>query len=117
MNYTDIVNRQEALAKEMEKLNEEMQTLQHSRIECAKDHENFSVDQTLTSGLEIQIDLNYSTGDRDIFLLTKTGDDTGMSFGVEDYNEFSQFFSKYNDAILSYMTEITKDDADEAVEA
>ena len=114
MNYLEIVTRQEALATEMEKLNEEMQTLQHTRIECAKDHESLSVERKLTSGLEIQVDLDYSTADKDIFLLTKIGEDTGTAFSVEDYNEFSQFFSKYNDAILSYMSEITKDETEEA---
>ena len=107
MNYTEILARQEALAKEMDEL-------QQARVQCAKNKESLSVDQTLTSGLEIQIDLDYSTGDKDIFLLTKTGDDTGMSFTVEDYNEISQFFSKYNDAIFSYMSEITKDETEEA---
>lgn len=109
MNYTEILDRQEELAKEMD-------ALQQARIQCAKDHEPLAVTQTLTTGLEIQIDLNYRTADKDIFLLTNPGEDCGMSFGVEDYNEISQFFSKYNDAIFSYMSEITKDEATDVQE-
>jgi uncharacterized membrane protein YfhO len=104
MNYIEILARQEELAKEMDEL-------QQARVQCAKNKESLSTDQKLTSGKYIAIELAYNTGYRDIFTL-EDGEGTTLTFTVEDYNEISQFFSKYNDAIFSYMSEITKDDAD-----
>jgi hypothetical protein len=92
---------------------QELQELQQQRTAVSQQHENLSVNHTLTSGLEVQVDLDYSTTGSNIFLITNSGEDTGVTFSAEDYNEMSQFLSKYNDAIFSYMTETTKDEADE----
>ena len=105
MNYTEILARQEELAKEMDEL-------QQARVQCAKNKESLTVETTLTSGIQLHVDLDYATTSKEVFMFKLDGDT--MYFGVEDYNEMSQFFSKYNDAIFSYMSEITKDETEEA---
>ena len=114
MTYVEIVARQSVVEAEMMERQEELQKLQQERIAVAQAHEDLIVTHELTSGKRVQIDLEYATGDARIFTISEDlGDNVvNISFSAEDYNEMSQFFSKYNDAIFSYMTEITKDDED-----
>lgn len=110
MKYLEIIARQEAIEGEMHERQAELQELQSKRIALAGTHEDLNVISTLSSGTTIGINLNYEHGDTAIF---KMHDSESMAhFSVEDYNEMSQFFSKYNDAILSYMTEKTKVEED-----
>lgn len=110
MNYIEIVERQSVIEAEMMERQEELQALQQQRIAVAQAHEDLHVDHTLTSGSTVGIDLNYKGAETSIFTLNDGRNDSYASFSAEDYNEMSQFFSKYNDAIFSYMSEITKED-------
>lgn len=115
MNYIEIVDRQSVVEAEMMERQEELQSLQQLRIAEAKKHEDLAVTHKLTSGKEVRIDLNYTDGDDEtnIFDIEDAGEECSLSFSPEDYNEMSNFFSKYNDAIFSYMTEITKVEEDD----
>lgn len=115
MNYVEIVARQSVIEAEMMERQEELQSLQQQRIAVAQAHEDLHVDHDLTSGAVVGIDLNYKNGDACIFSFRDTESER-VTFSAEDYNEMSQFFSKYNDAIFSYMTETTKVDEDEATD-
>ena len=114
MNYVEIVNRQSVLEAEMMGRQEELQSLQQQRIACAQKHEDLATDLDLTSGGSVGLDLNYDSKESNIFTM-RFGYDF-VSFSPEDYNEMSNFFSKYNDAIFSYMSEIRKVEED-AVES
>lgn len=114
MNYVEIVDRQSVLEAEMMERQEELQKLQQERIACAKKHEDLHTSFALTSGGVVDLDLDYKSEDARIFTLTVEGE--SVYFSPEDYNEMSNFFSKYNDAIFSYMSEIRKVEEDETVE-
>lgn len=113
MNYVEIVARQSVVEAEMMERQEELQKLQQERIAVAQAHEDLLVEHTLTSGSKVSIELGYDKGDENIFTLGD-GNHT-VEFSAEDYNEMSQFFSKYNDAIFSYMSEVTREDEVEEV--
>ena len=102
MNYVEIVARQEELQTEL-------QELQQARIKCAQSHEDVHADHEGKS-ISVGLDLNYESKATEIITLKK-GDDY-VSLSVEDFNEINQFLGKYNDAIFSYMSEITKVEED-----
>lgn len=106
MKYLEIIARQEALEGEMHGCQAALQDLQAKRIALAGTKEDLHTTTELSSGIVVDLDLQYEGGDTNIFTLTEDG--TSTVFSVEDYNEMSQFFSRFNDAILAYMTEKTK---------
>ena len=115
MNYVEIVARQSELEAEMMERQEELQKLQQERIAVAQQHEDLQASQVLSSGDSVDISLQYGGGDSNIFCYNQDG--KTVVFSPEDYNEMSQFFSKYNDAIFSYMSEISKPSDSEEEEA
>tara|TARA_R110000824_G_scaffold198546_4_gene382564 strand:+ start:298 stop:660 length:363 start_codon:yes stop_codon:yes gene_type:complete len=119
MNYVEIIARQEELQTELN-------ALQAERIASAQSHTSIKTSTMLTSGTELTLDLDYDSRYQDdqIIMLDDApesgGDRTAgetIYLSVEDYNEISQFLSKYNDAIFSYMSEITKTDDDDSADA
>lgn len=104
MNYVEIVARQEELQTEL-------QELQQARIKCAQDHED--VVAAHAGNVSIELTLKYDEKNSDIIYLNKDGGEVRLS--VEDFNEINQFLGKYNDAIFSYMSEITKVEEDAEV--
>ena len=59
--------------------------------------------------------MDYDSRSLYIISLTDTSDDDTVILSVDQFNKINQFLGKYNDAIFSYMSEITKVDADETV--
>mgnify|MGYP003637964811 CR=1 FL=1 len=110
MNYVEIIARQEELQTELN-------ALQAERVASAQSHTNINTGVKLTSGLNMNLDLNYAGHDAQIISLHHDDEPIGTYLSVEDYNEISQFLSKYNDAIFSYMSEITKTDDDDSASA
>ena len=108
MNFVEIVERQLELQKEL-------QELQQARIASAQAHEDVHADHEGES-ISVGLDLKYESKATDIITLKKGND--YLSLSVEDFNEVNQFLGMYNDAIFSYMSEITKVEAEaEEVEA
>jgi hypothetical protein len=117
MNYIEIIARQEALQIELN-------ALQAERVASAQSHENILESIYLTSGTKLTIDLDYNMRSDQVIILSEDEEEGGdhtsgedIFLSVEDYNEISQFLSKYNDAIFSYMSEITKTDDDDSASA
>ena len=108
MNYVEIIARQEELQIE---LNE----LQEARIKCAQSHEDVTAELDLGEGITVELTLDYDFRSLDIICLTDTSDNDMVLLSVDQFNKINQFLGKYNDAIFSYMSEITKVDADETV--
>jgi hypothetical protein len=109
MNYVEIIARQEELQTELN-------ALQAERVASAQSHTTINTGTKLTSGLELVLDLNYDHHDAQIISLHHDDEPVDTYLSVEDYNEISQFLSKYNDAIFSYMSEITKTDDDDSAD-
>ena len=102
MNFVEIVNRQLELQKEL-------QELQQERIASDQAHEDVHADHEGES-ISVGLDLKYESKATEIITLKKG--DTYVSLSVEDFNEINQFLGMYNDAIFSYMSEITKVEED-----
>lgn len=107
MNYVEIIERQEELQKEMQELQEE-------RVKIAQSHMSFKHQIKINDKLDIYLDLDYDKKDERI--LSIATDTDAIHLSVEDYNHISAFLQKYNDAIFSYMSEITKEDEDDKEE-
>jgi len=105
MNYVDIIARQEELEVEMKEL-------QAARIAAAQAHEDIIVSESIGNGASVELHIDYGTKDSDIIVLNK---DDGICLTVEQFNKINQFLGKYNDAIFSYMSEITKTEEVEEV--
>ncbi len=115
MNYTEIITKQEALAAQMEASKAEFDELTKARIAVAQTHTNLAAAHNV-DGLEIDLTLDYN--ERDAEILTLTRGDECITLNVTEFNGISAFLGKYNDAIFSYMSEITKkEETDEASEA
>lgn len=112
MNYVEIVARQTELEAEMMASNEELQDLQRARIACAQANEDLSI--THEGAVTVALTLDYSSDNKEIVAVTK-GDST-INLTVEDFNEINMFLNPYNDAIFSYMSNITKEEEDDADE-
>lgn len=97
MNYVEIIARQEEIQAELV-------TLQEQRIASAQGHESFNTESEV-DGTTVALSLDYDG--RSDKIITVSAGDQSVSLSVEDYNMVSQFLSKYNDAIFSYMSEIT----------
>ena len=110
MNYVEIIARQEELQTELN-------ALQAERVASAQSHTNITTSTTLSGGLKLTLNLDYDEQDGLIIALGDEDEPVDTYLSVEDYNEISQFLSKYNDAIFSYMSEITKTDDDDSADA
>ena len=108
MNYVEIIARQEELQIE---LNE----LQEARIKCAQSHEDITVELELGESITVELTMDYDSRSLGIITLTDTREGDIVLLSVDQFNKINQFLGKYNDAIFSYMSEITKVDTDETV--
>jgi len=100
MNYVDIIARQEELEVEMKEL-------QAARIAAAQAHENVIVSESIGNGTSVELAIDYENMDSDIISLHEDKS-FSICLTVEQFNKINQFLGKYNDAIFSYMSEITK---------
>tara|TARA_R110002153_G_scaffold1367_4_gene7049 strand:- start:137 stop:463 length:327 start_codon:yes stop_codon:yes gene_type:complete len=107
MNYVEIIARQEELQIELN-------ALQAERVASAQSHTSIAT-ETHGDGVTVGLTLDYKDLSEKVINVTTGGQTVLLS--VEDYNMISQFLSKYNDAIFSYMSEITKTDDDDSADA
>ncbi len=110
MNYIEIITKQEALAAQMEANKAEFDELTKARIAVAQSHISLEAEHKV-GDLEIELDLDYD--ERGEHILSLLRGDNHINLTVTEFNGISAFLGKYNDAIFSYMSEITKKVEDE----
>ena len=101
MNYVDIIARQSELEVEM-------QELQAARIAAAQSHENIFAKEDISDNVSVELDINYDNMDASIINIDDHAMEAALFLTVEQFNKINQFLGKYNDAIFSYMSELTK---------
>ena len=110
MNYVELIARQTELQNTGMEMQQELHELQKLKYEMSLEHNDLEITEDLGNSVGVSLNMTYLAKDHDIITIKVEDDEVTLT--VEDFNKVGGFLQLHGEAIMSYMGEITKVEAD-----